>query len=144
MHKMLRFAVILLLFVLLATIRFFEERLFYDPLLTYFKLGYLNNLQLPPMHLWKLLASVSFRFWLNSGISLLALYIAFEKIGVIKFSLLFYAAVFVLLIPAYFLLILYYNPDQYMSLFYVRRFLIQPLFIILLLPAFYYHNQVRK
>jgi exosortase F-associated protein len=30
---------------------------------------------------------------------------------------------------------------EHMALFYVRRFLIQPLFLLLLLPAFYFHKR---
>jgi len=90
------------------------------------------------------MGSISFRFWLNTVISLVILYVAFKEIAVVKFSLLFYALVYIVLLAAYFYLLSNYEADQYLSLFYVRRFLIQPLFVILLLPAFYYQSQVRK
>lgn len=144
MNKLLKIGIILLLFMALAFVRFFEESLFYDPLLVYFKGGYLEENQLPSLELWKLLASISFRFWLNTVISLVVLYVAFNEIAIVKFSLLFYAFMYIVLLGAYFYLLLSYKADQYLSLFYVRRFLIQPLFMILLLPAFYYQSQVKK
>lgn len=144
MGKLLKIFIILVLFMVLATVRFFEESLFYDPLLAYFKGGYLEENQLPLLELWKLLGSISFRFWLNTVISLVVLYVAFEEIAVVKFSLLFYALMYLALLGAYFYLLFHYDPNQYLSLFYVRRFLIQPLFVILLLPAFYYQGQVKK
>jgi len=144
MGKLPKISIIFLLFMVLAMVRFFEESLFYDPLLAYFKGGYLEDNQLPSLELWKLLGSISFRFWLNTVISLVVLYVSFEEIGVVKFSLLFYVLMYIVLIGVYFYLLFHYDPDQYLSLFYVRRFLIQPIFVILLLPAFYYQSQVKK
>ena len=41
-----------------------------------------------------------------------------------------------------FVLLLNTSADgDHMALFYVRRFLIQPLFLLLLLPAFYFHKR---
>jgi len=58
MGKLLRIGIILLLFMALALVRFFEESLFYDPLLAYFKGGgYLEKiscLHLNSGNLWVL------------------------------------------------------------------------------------------
>jgi len=144
MGKWYKIGLIFLLFTGLSLVRFFEESLFYDPLLLYFKGGYLEENQLPALKLGRIFVSISFRFWLNTIISLLILYVAFTEIAIIKFSLLFYAIVYIVLLSAYFYLLHNYEPDRYLALFYIRRFLIQPLFVILLLPAFYYQSQVRK
>jgi exosortase F-associated protein len=37
-------------------------------------------------------------------------------------------------------LIINIEEEHFMALFYVRRFLIHPLFVIILLPAFYYYR----
>jgi len=144
MGKLPKIGIILVLFMALAVVRLFEESLFYDPLLSYFKGGYLEENRLPLLEYWKLLGSISFRFWLNTVISLVVLYVAFGEISIVKFSLLFYALVYILLLGGYFYILFHYDPNHYLSLFYVRRFLIQPLFVILLLPAFYYQSQVKK
>ncbi|WP_031426019.1 exosortase F system-associated membrane protein [Flavimarina sp. Hel_I_48] len=144
MGKWSKIGIVFLLFIALCLVRFFEERLFYDPLLVYFKGGYLEENQLPSLQLWEVFISISFRFWLNTIISLLILYVAFAEVAIVKFSLVFYVFVYIVLLSAYFYLLNNYSPDRYLTLFYVRRFLIQPLFVILLLPAFYYQSQIRE
>ncbi|MDH3381495.1 MAG: exosortase F system-associated protein, partial [Flavobacteriaceae bacterium] len=46
---------------------------------------------------------------------------------------------FVFIIPFYFF-IENYEKENYLLLFYVIRFLIQPILLLLLLPAFYYQK----
>ncbi|MGB3776545.1 MAG: exosortase F system-associated protein [Leeuwenhoekiella sp.] len=144
MGRFLKIGGIFLFFCILAFVRFSEEHLFYDPLLTYFKGGYLEDEQLPFVDLWKHFVSITFRFWLNTAISLIILYIAFGESSVVKFALLFYIFTYTLLISAYFYFLEHYVLKDYLTLYYVRRFLIQPLFVILLLPAFYYQSQMKK
>jgi exosortase F-associated protein len=40
----------------------------------------------------------------------------------------------------FFFIVYFFNSDQNLILFYVRRFLIQPLFVILFVPAFYFQK----
>lgn len=128
------------LIVLLILIRAFENQLFYDPYLTFFQNDYLY-IDSPRREVFKLTLFTSFRFFLNTGISLTILYVFFKDITIVKFSAIVYAFCYVVLI----LLFLYFvtNPKQedYMFFFNIRRFLIQPLLLLLLLPAFYYHRK---
>ena len=142
MHKVIRYIAIFLLFVTLVTVRYFEGALFYDPLLHYFELGYLNGEALPKMNYLYLFLSITFRYCLNAGISLLILYLFFKETAVVKFSLLFYGSAFLVLITLYGVFMVHFDPDHYLRLFYVRRLLIQPVFVILLLPAFYYQKRM--
>jgi exosortase F-associated protein len=48
---------------------------------------------------------------------------------------------FVLFILAYWYLLFNSNTADYVLLFYVRRFLIQPLLLLILIPAFYFHRR---
>lgn len=130
-----------ILFLVLASIRFFEGELFYDPLIQYFKNNYLDAKPLPNFNFIKLLVSVSIRYWLNTFVSLVILYISFRKMEIVKFSAIFYVIVYIILLLLYSYLLVNYNPDRYLKLFYVRRFLIHPLLILLLLPAFYYQSK---
>ncbi|HLV92757.1 MAG TPA: exosortase F system-associated protein [Aequorivita sp.] len=128
------------LFILLILIRAFEEALFYDPLLHYFKADY-KNLPLPSMDLFKLQLGVVFRFMLNTIISLGILWFVFKDREIVKLSLVLYGVLFLVLF-ATFSFIIYTSgegTDQFL-LFYVRRFLIQPIFILILLPAFYFQK----
>ena len=139
MHKnWIKILVIGFLFILLVGVRFFESY-FYDPLLNYFEYDYLHT-SLPDLHVGKLLFHLFLRYTLNSLISLTIIWVAFGKKSYLKFSIYFYATAFIALLLTFFILVQINSQENNMLLFYVRRFLIQPLFILLLLPAFYYQE----
>jgi exosortase F-associated protein len=140
MNRLLKITGIIFLFGLLILVRLFEADLFYDPLLLFFKQDYLYGL-VPEVEFGKLMLHTAFRFWLNTLISLAILYVAFWDKEVIKFSLILYVLAFVILFSWMSWLVANASAESnYRILFYVRRFLIQPLFVLLLLPAFYYHK----
>ena len=134
-----RIAIASVLVAFLVLIRFYEQSLFYDPLMEFYQSDYLHD-TIPHFITWKLLANVFLRFVLNSGISLAILYVAFLDKNILKFSFLLYLLLFISCFSAFTFLILTVENENFMALFYMRRFLIQPLFLILLLPAFYYYR----
>ncbi|MEX0998170.1 MAG: exosortase F system-associated protein [Flavobacteriaceae bacterium] len=141
MNRLLKLTGIVFLFGLLILVRLFEADLFYDPLLSFFKQDYLHG-KVPDVEFGKLMLHTAYRFWMNTLISLVILYVAFRDKDVIKFSLILYVLAFVILFSWMAWLVANASPESnYNILFYVRRFLIQPLFVLLLLPAFYYHRQ---
>lgn len=138
MKKSFKILLLIILFGLLVLVRLFEAELFYDPLLSFFKQDYLNQ-KVPDTEFGKLLLNTSYRYLINTAISLLILWVAFREKDVIKFSVVLYVLAFVVLLPWMAWLVANATPESnYTILFYVRRFLIQPLFVLLLLPAFYY------
>ena len=139
MIKYKKYLWIFILFLALACIRFFETELFYDPYLVFFELDYLT-LDSPRREIAKLIAYTSLRYWLNSIISIGVLYVFFKDKNLIKFSSFIYGLSFIVLAILY--LYFVYNPKQedYYLFFNIRRFLIQPILLLLLLPAFYYHR----
>ncbi len=144
MKKPFKIALLLVLFGLLVLVRLFEAELFYDPLLSFFKQDYLNQ-KVPDVALGELLLHTAYRYLINTAISLLILWVAFRDRDVIKFSMILYVLAFIILLPWMAWLVANATPESnYNILFYVRRFLIQPLFVLLLLPAFYYHKQKIK
>lgn len=144
MKKPFKILGLLILFGLLVLVRLFEAELFYDPLLSFFKQDYLNQ-KVPDVEFGKLLLHTSYRYLINTVISLLILWVAFWDRDVIKFSMVLYALAFIVLLPWMAWLIVNATPQSnYNILFYVRRFLIQPIILLLLLPAFYYHRQKIK
>jgi len=134
-----RFIGISLLTGLLVLIKFYEESLFYDPLIDFYELAYLHNGE-PQFELPRLLINLSMRFWLNTLISLGILYVAFFEKSIVKFSLFLFLILFILGIGAFIYELLNFHNGNYMGLFYVRRFLIHPIFLLILLPAFYYQR----
>lgn len=125
----------------LVLIRTFENSLFYDPLIDYFKGDYLNS-SLPEIEYLKYFSHILFRYVLNTAFSLVIIHIIFKDFRILKFSLNFYILLFIILVS--FLIILFQIIDVQMLLFYVRRFLIQPIFLFILVPAFYYEKLKKK
>jgi len=132
--------ILIFLVASLAGVRAFEKQLFYDPFLIYFEGDYLNW-PLPEFNAFRLFLSLLFRFALNTLISLGIIYFLFKEIEMVKFAAFLYVFFFVILIGTYFFILYFYGSQNNLVLFYVRRFLIQPLFVILFIPAFYYQKQ---
>lgn len=131
------FSVLVLLLVL---IRIFEEQLFYDPYLTFFKNDYLY-IDSPRQEIFKLAAYTTLRFVLNTVISLAILFVIFKDKSIIKFSGLIYILAYVIFMSLFLYFVINPRQEDYYLFFNVRRFLIQPLIALLLIPAFYYHKQ---
>lgn len=143
MDRKVQILIIILLFLALMLVRAFEHQLFYDPFIPYFKNGYLSD-PIPVISGSKLLLHMIFRYGLNTIISLLIIYMAFQNKGFLIFSVKFYAISFVLLSVTFFIILKGELAHGYLFAFYVRRFLIHPLFVLILLPAFYYKQLTVK
>ncbi|AUC75367.1 exosortase F system-associated membrane protein [Olleya sp. Bg11-27] len=128
-----------LLFMLLVLVRWFQNELFYDPYLLFFQNDYLY-IDSPRQETFKLVTNTALRFVINSGISLLILFMFFKDLSIVKFSALIYLFSFFILIMLYLYFVLDPKQEQYYLFFNVRRFLIQPILLLLLLPAFYYNR----
>ena len=142
MNKVTKILFLLLLTSCLIAVRAFASAIFYDPLIAFFKSGHISE-GFPEMNMTKLLFNISLRFWLNTVISLTILWVLFQKSEILKISLVLYGIAFVVLLGVFILLLTVSENQSYMPLFYVRRFLIHPLFVLLLIPAFYF-QQIKK
>jgi exosortase F-associated protein len=138
---MLKIAIIGFLFLLLGIVRVFEDDLFYDPFILFYKqLHYIK--ETPNYSLIKILTYTFFRYSINCLISIAILFIAFRKKEVIRFSVIFYITLFIILISIYTITVINLTEESHQIFFYIRRFLIQPIFILILLPAFYYQQNI--
>ena len=126
----------------LALIRTFERKLFYDPFLQYFKADF-HSSPYPEVETLKLFWSLFLRYFLNSVLSLWLIFVLFQDRDIFKFSLFVYGLFLVFFLIAFYI-ILEYFPDGSWLLFYVRRFLIQPILVLLFIPGFYYQFQKTK
>ena len=122
----------------IVLIRLFEDQLFYDPFLQFFKQDFKNK-TLPNFDVVKLFFGILFRYSLNTIFSLAILYLLFPQRSLLKFPTQLFVLFFVVLSLLFFCFLFFFTPD-YMILFYLRRFLIQPLLLILFIPAFYYQQ----
>ena len=140
-HKV-RFALAMLVTVLLVLIRAYEDDLFYDPFLNYFKTNYFN-LPLPKIDNLQLFLGLVFRYFLNSILSLGIIYCVFKDFEAVKLASILYLLFFIILVVTFFFVLSNFGEANKMTLFYIRRFLIQPIFLLLFLPAFYYQKQTK-
>lgn len=137
-----RIGIVLILVVFLVAVRAFEDVLFYDPFLDYFK-GDFTSQPLPDTDILKLSLHMLLRYAINMFFSLAIIYTLFENVELTKFAGALYVIFFVVL-----MLLLYsaiaFGLTNKMILFYIRRFLIQPLFVLIFVPAFYFQERVSK
>lgn len=140
MHKVLKYGLLLVLGVLLILIRVFEERLFYDPYLSFFKNDYLY-LDSPRQETFKLTAFTVLRYVINSVISLAILFVLFKDKSIVKFSVIIYTIALVILLALFLYFVISPAQEDYYLFFNIRRFLIQPLILLLLIPAFYNYKR---
>lgn len=136
--KGVKIIIILGLVGVLAMVRVYEYRFFYDPFMYFFERAYQSGDSIN--YTFEMFFNVFLRFSLNTLVSLLILWVAFRSWGIIKFSALIYVAFFVVLFPLFIYLMENVAPGEYLAAFYVRRFLAHPLLILILLPAFYYYR----
>lgn len=141
MSKIFRYILIFSLLLSLVAIRYFQEFLFYDPLTQFFKQNH-STQPLPEFLSLKMYVNIFLRYFLNTIISLVLLWLIFKKKGIIEVSTILYGSLFIILFIIYILIIeTSGNGTEHIFLFYVRRFLIQPLFLFILLPAFYFQRK---
>ena len=124
---------------LLFLIRAFETTLFYDPLIDYFQNDYLHQ-KIDDIDSWRLLVNLFCRYLLNSTISIGLIWVLFKRQDYVKFSGVFFVLAFVILIITFLFLLKDNLQGGYLLLFYVRRFIIHPLFLLLLVPLFFYQK----
>jgi len=133
------FSVVMIVVFLLGIIgvRYFEVALFQDELNDYFHSDF-QNIPIPDISLLENIASTSLRFLINTVLSLWILWFLYKREDYLKASLWVYLFSFLILITAF--TVLNHLDGQWvkMALFYVRRFLIHPLLLFILVAGCYF------
>ena len=138
-----KYILLFVLFLLLVLIRVFEDQLFYDPYLLFFKNDYLY-IDNPRQEVFKLTAFTTLRYVLNTIISLCIIYVIYKDKAMVKFSSAIYTIAYIILLILFLYFVLNPKQENYYIFFNIRRFLIQPILLLLLLPALYYHKQHKQ
>ncbi len=125
---------------LLVSVRAFENEWFYDPFINYFQSEF-SHLKYPNYNEVLLFANWIFRYFLNSVFSIAIIYVIFQEMQMVKFSAVLLIIFLIFLLLGMFVLLHFFDEEQKMILFYVRRFLIQPLFLLLFIPGFLYQKK---
>ena len=140
MNKYIKYVTLFILICLLVLIRVFEDQLFYDPYLLFFKNDYLY-MDSPRREVFKLTVFTTLRYVLNTIISLGILLVLFRDKDILKFSTLIYVIAYVIFMSLFLYFVMNPKQEVYYLFFNVRRFLIQPLIALVLIPAFYYYKR---
>lgn len=128
--------------ILLICVRILEEDLFYDPLLHYFKTHLTQSI--PRVHWGALAFSHSFRFILNLIGSCLIIQGFFARLEWTKQAAWIMSILFGVSLAIYTSMLATDFPFGKLIGFYVRRFVIQPLGVLVLLPIFYWRIKREK
>jgi exosortase F-associated protein len=138
-NKLLRYTGVFIALLLIICVRLFEDKLFYDPFLEFFKSDYQNK-SLPDFDGFKLIFYLFLRYFVNTLLSIIVIYLLFLNKMHVKIASILYVFLFVLLVVIFSYLLFLSTQPNYLLLFYVRRFLIQPLLLLLLITAFYFQK----
>lgn len=139
---MLRWFLVFVAVFGLIGIRGLEDKIFYDPFLYYFKSA--DHYAIFPKFDWlRLILSYLFRFILNAFFSLWIIHFLFQNKEWTKQALVLIILLFVIVFPIYLLCIYDEFRFGYLFSFYIRRFVIQPLTLLLIIPIFYYRKRTQ-
>lgn len=127
----------------LIAVRVFEDELFYDPFLNYFR-GDFHGSEFPEFHGGKIIVNYVGRFLLNTFFSAWVLHFFFQNKRWTLQSILLMGVVFVVLFPVYLWCV--YSRMEIGSLFTfsVRKFIIHPVLLLLLTAVYYYKSKTEQ
>lgn len=131
-----------ILLLLLIAVRAGETVFFYDPLTVYFKEDFQNQ-PLPHLDHFNFSLNIAFRYIINSVLSLGIIHFIFKDRRMNKFASFLYTVLGLVLFVAFLVVLFNFGNTHKVELFYLRRFLIQPLFLLLFVPAFYYQKRIK-
>lgn len=125
----------------LMGVRILEDQIFYDPFLNYFHEGN-KNISFPEFEWGKLIVSHIFRFALNLFFSCVIIHFLFKNKEWTVQGAVLISIIFAITFPIYLYCIYDRFDIGYLFSFYMRRFVIQPLILLLIVPLFYYRKQM--
>jgi exosortase F-associated protein len=125
----------------LVGVRMLEDKIFYDPFLSYFHEANKNS-TFPEFEWLKLIVGHVFRFLLNLFFSCAIIHFLFKNKEWTVQGAILISIIFAITFPIYLYCIYVRFEIGYLFSFYMRRFVIQPLILLLIVPLFYYRKQM--
>ena len=119
-----------------------QNQIFYDPFVNY--LLDPNNPSVPEYVTWKYLASKAFRYILNDGFALMVIWGLFKRESYVRFAVVIFFIGFLILLPIYLFLATHYYLETQSFLNHLHRLVLNPVLMMLLIPAFYYQQSLEK
>lgn len=141
--KNLNWVLVILGVLGLVSVRILEDRIFYDPFLNYFHEAN-KNIPFPSFEWGKLISGYLFRFILNLLFSCVVIHFWFKNRQWTIQGAILITIIFAITFPIYLYSIYDRFEIGYLFSFYMRRFVIQPLILLLIIPMFYYRKQINR
>lgn len=141
--RILNWLIVILGVLGLVGIRMVEQQLFYDPFLEYFHIAN-KNAKFPDFDWIRLILNHFFRFSLNLILSALVIHFIFQNRKWTVQAVVLMLIIFAFTFPIYLYCIHTKFEIGYLFSFYMRRFVIQPLILLLIIPLFYYRKQIQS
>lgn len=126
----------------LIAVRGVEDRLFYDPFLNYFRLE--GRVAYPGFRWLPLIFSHLLRYGLNLIFSCEIVYALFKRRSYTIQTAVLLLGVLLIFFPLYLWSISTEMRLGHLFTFYIRRFLIQPVLLLILIPVFYFEQRKLK
>jgi exosortase F-associated protein len=143
LNKTISVVLIVISLLGLASVRWLENDLFYDPFIAYFK----SNFQvqhLPDVDKGLYLISTLSRYVINLLFTVFIIWLLYKSKEFVKATLWVHLFSFIILLAVLFILITLGNEWVKMTLFYIRRFLIHPILLFILVPGFYFISKKKS
>ena len=143
MRKILNWLFVFVGILGLISVRFLEDKIFYDPFLAFFKGDYKIETK-KNYDSVKLITRNLLRFMLNLFFSAVVVHFMFLNKKWTLQAIALMTIAFLFFFPIY-LWCLYSKMEVgYLFTFSVRRFVIQPIILLLIIPIFYYRKKLGK
>ena len=123
--------------LLLVAVRLNESRWFPEKLIDFFGKDLYPDNPLPALGFTDYI-SLLLRYLTNSILSIVFLHVWFGNERITRFLVKFFAATGIVLLLLFGIAVYTYQPGQYLFLFYIRRLIIQPVWLFILFPVIYY------
>ena len=123
----------------LIGVRALEDHIFYDPFLNFFHEAD-RNMPFPDFEWGKLIVNYLCRFILNLFFSCVVIHFWFKNRKWTVQGAVLILIIFGITFPIYLYCIYTQFEIGYLFSFYMRRFVIQPLILLLIIPMFYYRR----
>ena len=137
MRKILNWLFVFVGILGLISVRFLEDKIFYDPFLAFFKGDYKVS-TIPDF------GSVKLRFLLNLFFSAVVVHFMFLNKKWTLQAVALMTIAFLFFFPIYLWCLFSKMEVGYLFTFSVRRFVIQPVILLLIIPIFYYRKKLGK
>ncbi len=123
--------------LMLVAVRLNESRWFPEKLIDFFGKDLYPDNPLPALGFTDYI-SLLLRYLTNSILSIVFLHIWFGNEQITRFLIKFFIAIGIIMFLLFGIAVYTYQPGQYLFLFYIRRLIIQPVWLFILFPIIFY------